>query len=315
MVIASRRLGPAARWGIALLMFATALAARLVLARYVAGVPAITFLPALIGATLLCGWQPAVLVLVLSITSGVYLFQPQSWGASDAHTRGVIALAVFVAVAVFEIVIISALMNAVRANHRLAQQEKTMFLELQHRVANTLQFVAGMLTMARQGITTPEQADLVLEQAVARVTAMGQLYRRMYDAANDDRGLMPLLGEILDELFKDLNVTTKLHADLAQVPLSQMTPIVLLVTEAATNSAKHVFRSGQGSTFDVALLDVPPARLRLVIKDDGPGVPVPPPPSHGLGLRIMQGLATQLGGRLVFDCSAGTVVSVEFART
>ena len=122
MVIASRRLGPAARWGIALLMFATALAARLVLARYVAGVPAITFLPALIGATLLCGWQPAVLVLVLSITSGVYLFQPQSWGASDAHTRGVIALAVFVAVAVFEIVIISALMNAVRANHRLAQQ-------------------------------------------------------------------------------------------------------------------------------------------------------------------------------------------------
>jgi two-component sensor histidine kinase len=306
----ARRQRPVARWGLALVMFALALDVRLLSTRYLAGLPSLSYLPAIIGATLLCGWQQASLVLALSVASGVYLFQPNTLMQGDARIRGVIALVMFVLVGAFEIAIISALVEAVRANQRLARQEKTLFLELQHRVANTLQFVAGMLTMGRNAITTPEQAAEVLEQSAARVTAMGQLHRRMYAAANDDRGFVPLLQDILDELFRGLEVTTKIEADLPKVPLSQMTPIVLLVTEAATNSAKHVFRNGRGSHFHVLLREEPRDRLRLTITDDGPGVPQPAGSSRGLGLRIMHGLAAQLGGKLIVEHTCGTTVSV-----
>jgi two-component sensor histidine kinase len=153
-----------------------------------------------------------------------------------------------------------------------------------------------------------------LEQAVARVTAMGQLHRRMYDAASDGRGFAPLLRDILSEIFKELDVTVAVQADLPTLSLSQMTPIVLLVTEAATNAAKHVFRAGHGSHFAVTLADAASERVCLTIRDDGPGLPQPVAPTSGLGLRIMQGLAAQLGGRVEFESLAGTVVRVEFAR-
>jgi two-component sensor histidine kinase len=94
-----------------------------------------------------------------------------------------------------------------------------------------------------------------------------------------------------------------------------MTPIVLLVTEAATNSAKHVFRQGRGSRFDVSMNDVEPGRLILLIRDDGPGIAqAEAPAASSLGLRIMRGLATQLGGCLVIENLEGTVVSVTFAK-
>ncbi len=313
LVIAARSQGWLARWSLALFFFGLALGFRLVLARYLTGLPAITFLPAIIGATILCGWRPAVMVVILSLVSAYFLLPNFGTGA-DGHIRAALAIGVYLIVATFEIIIISMLMETVRANRRLAQQEKTLFLELQHRVANTLQFVAAMLTSARHGIVTPAQADEVLTQAVARVSAMGQLHRRMYDAANDDRGFVPLLRDILDEIFKDLKVAVTVQADLARVPLSQMTPIVLLVTEAATNSAKHVFRTGQGSRFHVVLSNVPQERLLLTIRDDGPGMPTAAPASRGLGLRIMNGLAAQLGGKLVFDNADGAAISVEFPR-
>lgn len=314
LVVTTRRRSPAVRWALTALMFGLAIMFRLALGRFLAGAPGITFLPAIIGTTLLCGWPQAVTGTVVSFVTGTILLLPQVTAGGDTGIRAIIALITYILVSAFVIVIITAMVEAVAANRRLAHQEKILFLELQHRVANTLQLVAAMLSAARQGLTTPAQADQVLEQAVARVTAMGQLHRRMYDAASDGRGLAPLLRDILSEIFKDLNVTVAVQADLSTLSLSQMTPVVLLVTEAATNAAKHVFRAGRGSQFAVTLAEAAPERVCLTIRDDGPGLAQPAVPTSGLGLRIMQGLATQLGGRLEFESLAGTVVRVEFAK-
>jgi two-component sensor histidine kinase len=254
-------------------------------------------------------------VLILACVSADLLLPPPSWYGGDGPMHATLSLLLFSSVATLEIAIVAALVDAVRANYRLAAHEKTLFLELQHRVANTLQFVASMLTLTRQGIATPEQANAVLEQAATRILAIGQLHRRMYDAANDQQGLAPLLRDILQELFQDLPVTVHVDVARARVALSQMTPIVLLVTEAATNSAKHVFRQGRGSRFDVSMNDVEPGRLILLIRDDGPGIAqAEAPAASSLGLRIMRGLATQLGGCLVIENLEGTVVSVTFAK-
>jgi two-component sensor histidine kinase len=99
-----------------------------------------------------------------------------------------------------------------------------------------------------------------------------------------------------------------------QLALSQMTPVVLLVTEAATNSAKHVFRQGQGSKFEVELKPVGARMLRLSMRDDGPGMPEREAPASSLGLRIMRGLAAQLGGALHFENDSGAKVWLAFPR-
>ena len=273
-------------WAVAMLLFVLALAARLALAGHASGLPFLTFFPVTILTTILCGWRQALLVLILACGSADLLLPPPSWYGGDGPMHATLSLLLFSSVATLEIAIVAALVDAVRANYRLAAHEKTLFLELQHRVANTLQFVASMLTLTRQGIATPEQANAVLEQAATRILAIGQLHRRMYDAANDQQGLAPLLRDILQELFQDLPVTVHVDVARARVALSQMTPIVLLVTEAATNSAKHVFRQGRGSRFDVSMNDVEPGRLILLIRDDGPGIAqaeAPAASSLGLG--------------------------------
>jgi two-component sensor histidine kinase len=55
--------------------------------------------------------------------------------------------------------------------------------------------------------------------------------------------------------------------------LDQMTSILLLVNEAAMNAAKHVSRPGEGGRFDVSLAEPANGQVRLVIRDDGPGLP------------------------------------------
>lgn len=301
------------RWGGAFMLFALALDARELLNGYLNGLPAITFLPAIIGATLLFGIAPGIFVTVLSAFFGTVLFLPEVFTGGPGFGRSAVLLAIYLLVALLELWIIAALVGAVATNRRLAQREKTLFLELQHRVANTLQFVAGMLTLARQTATTPEEADRVLEQSATRITAMGQLHRRMYEAANDDRGFVPLLRDILEEVFHDQDVAVEIEADVGHVPLNQLTPLVLLITEAATNSAKHVFRRGIGRRFMVSLTAEREA-MRLIVRDDGPGLPTPAQPRSGLGLRIMNGLASQLGGALETRSDAGAVVTVLFPR-
>ena len=300
------------RWAVALLIFGLALAARLVLVGHASGLPFITFFPAIVLTTLICGWPQAVAVLLLACVSAAFLLPPPSWYGGNGPAHATISLVLFSVVCAFEITIVAALAEAVRVNYRLAAHEKMMFLELQHRVANTLQFIASMLTLARQDIATPEQADTVLEQGAARITAIGQLHRRMYEAAHDDRGFVPLLQDILAELFQGQAVAVHIDAAQARLPLSKMTPLVLLVTEAATNSAKHAFRQGAGGTFSVLLLPSGRQTLRLAVSDDGPGMAPNAGSPTSLGLRIMRGLAAQLGGELVVESRRGTCVSVEF---
>ena len=301
------RHSPPTCWGVALLLFALALVARLMLAGYASGLPFITFFPAMILTTLLCGWRQALLVLLLACASAALLLPPPSWYGGSGPTRATVSLAVFSVIGLIEITVVTLLAAAVRDNYRLAAHEKTLFLELQHRVANTMQFVAGMLTMARQGIATPAQADAVLEQATARVLALGQLHRRLHEAARGDADFAPLLRDILEDVFRNVDVTVRVDAR-TRVPLSQMTPIVLLVTEAATNSAKHVFRLGRGSVFDVVLARVNASTLRLTIRDDGPGLQAETAPATSMGLRIMRGLAQQLGGKLHIETDGGAIL-------
>ena len=108
-----------------------------------------------------------------------------------------------------------------------------------------------------------------------------------------------VLQDLLAEILHDTPVTVKLDIRSRALTLDQMTIIVLLVSEAATNAVKHVFRPEQGSLFEVALVECANGRLQLTVRDDGPGigpVPVPSAPAQKLGMRIMQALAAQLGG-------------------
>lgn len=296
-----------ARWGLAVLFLALAESVQLPLRAVPASGMSETFLPALLGAAVLCGLAPALVMLALSI-----LIFWLAWPTPAAPGAGALLATVLEALnSAFAIVITSVLVTRLRASRQLVRQQETLFRELQHRVANSLQFIAGTLDIARRHIRTAEDADLVLAQASTRVSLTGQLHRRLNDASHYAAGLTALLREILADLFLGMEVEVRIVADGVAVAPSQMTPIVLLVTEAATNALKYAFRDRQGNVFDVSVTRQG-RDIRLAIADNGPGLPGGEISGRGLGMQIMRGLASQLGGALVVSGERGMRIEVVF---
>ena len=85
-------------------------------------------------------------------------------------------------------------------------------------------------------------------------------------------------------------------------------PLGLIANELVTNAAKHGARS--------ISVEVTPAGsgLRLVVGDNGPGLPddFDPGARKGLGMRVMQALVSQHGGEMAFgkDPAGGARFSV-----
>jgi two-component sensor histidine kinase len=187
-----------------------------------------------------------------------------------------------------------------------------LFRELQHRVANNFQIVSATLQKAQREISDPAAGNAVAS-AIERTNSLAQLHRRLYDPGYYERGLAHILGEVLDETFRDVMVDIRVDVPRDPLPVHQMTSIVLLVNEAAINSAKHVFRLNLGRTFSVALRKEDEKRA-LTIEDDGPGFGIVKTAGEKsrYGLLVMRGLAAQLGGALEIEEGPGAAIRVTF---
>lgn len=145
---------------------------------------------------------------------------------------------------------------------------------------------------------------------------MAQMHRRLHDGTAYTEGLEPLLREVLQDAFRDLPVKLRLSIPEDHgLSTDQTTAIVLLVNEAAINAAKHVFRQGKGTFFEVDLAEQSSGLLQLTVRDDGPGLSQTltfDQDAESLGLGIMQAFARQLGGSLEVLPAAGTMFSVTF---
>ena len=302
-------------WALSLALFALCLAARFALEPWISAIPFITFFLAVAGAAILGGWGPALVVLGLSVLSSWFFFLPPYWSFNFKTPDTFVIIFVIIIVNLVEIALINALVSAASRLRSASRMQQTLFRELQHRVANNMQVVASILHHAGRGLDDPVAVDM-LDDAEARIIAMAQLHRRLYEPDAYTKGLAPLLQELLADQFQGLRVAVRLDIRHEALSLSQMTAISLLVSEAATNAAKHVFRPAHGKSFEVSPADGANGRLRLCIHDDGPGIaPKAPdtPKARGMGMGIMEAFARQLGGSLTVESGKGTTLSVEFS--
>ncbi|MGJ0506040.1 MAG: histidine kinase dimerization/phosphoacceptor domain -containing protein [Methylocystis sp.] len=301
-------------WVVALGLFTGSVAVRVLFEPFLGGMKFMTFWPAIVVTTLICGWRQGAFVLSLATGTAWYFFlEPvHSFAIKDKNTVG--ALVSFVSVGGFLVLVMAALRETIRRVELAKAVQETLFAELQHRVANNLQLVVALLRNAQRNLRNPVAAAETLTAAEDRIMAMAQLHRRLNDGTAYDRGLEPLLKEMIASAFRELPVTVRIDVSGASdLTIDQMTAMTLLVNEAALNAAKHVFSKGLGSRFEVSLAKDANGRLHLNIKDDGPGSTQTTDAEAGsLGMGIMEAFATQLGGSLEVGHRGGTSLTVEF---
>jgi two-component sensor histidine kinase len=316
--------GPVARYGMALLTFATALLLRrLVDSTLPSGFPYLTFFPAVILTTFIAGLGPGVVTAVLSGLAAWYFFIPpfDSFGLDGSVG---LALAFYAVVVAVDIALIHGMqMTLARLQEErgrtasLLEAQTTMFHELQHRVANNMQFVSALLDLQRRTVGhTPEGALAALEEAGRRLHTMAQVHRRLHDPRSGDD-----FGSHVEGLCRDMlkaagvpGIDCRVTVQAAPKSPERLLALAMLIVEALTNSLKHAFAEDGGTvTIDLRAVPGQPDQLHLLVMDDGIGLPdgfdVQRLPS--LGWKIIQSLAAQLSGELSYGATGGSGTRIE----
>jgi len=280
--------------------------------------------PAVVLAAFLGGWKPGTAVAVAGAAAALYLSEPGSehWAVRAGNVTGTLAYA---AGAALVIALVEALARTAarlesersRAERALDQQ-RTMFHEMQHRVANNMQFVSSLLTLAARRIENPDDARAALTEATRRLETISRIHRRLYDPANSNRDF----GYVVEEICRDLldatgarNVVCRVEVAPVQIEMDRLTSLSLIITELLTNALKHAFSDGRAGTIAVTLLPAEPGRYALEVRDNGPGLPEGLDPMRGdtLGMRIVRSLAEKMEGTMTVSGEGGTVTRIEFA--
>lgn len=312
-------------YGLAILAFALALAARFALVDILAqGFPYLTFFPAVILTAFFCGTGAGILCAVLSGLAAWYFFIPLQWSFT-INGQGALALAFYVVIVSVDIALIHYMHTAsarLRAEqqviHGLYSQQNTMFQELQHRVANNIQFIASLLMLQQLKLPDDSEASRALEEARSRLESISRIHRRLHDPADADQPVAHHLHLLTSDLLEATGlsqVSCTISAEPLNFDLSRLTTLSMLVAEVVTNSLKHAFEGEQRGLISISLQRLDAQRLLLRIADNGKGMPrhFNPRTSQRLGFRIINGLAEQLGGEALYSNDNGTVIEVEFA--
>ncbi len=214
-----------------------------------------------------------------------------------------------------------ALAERERQLQRAVEQQELLMQEIHHRVKNNLQIIASLLNLQATRIRLPE-AKREFAAARDRIRALATLHRHLY--AHGDLhtiNMRSFLHELCDQLLAamgespDGRIQLSIEAPALQISSDQAVPMALIVTEAVSNSARYAFPDGRSGHIRV-VLTATDDRARLVIEDDGVGLPDAPGESEGgirdgIGLHLIRGFARQLGGSFDLTWAQGTRYELE----
>lgn len=284
------------------------------------GYPFLTFFPAVIVTTFLAGLWPGIVAALLGAAAAWFFFIPPPGFALDASSS--LAMGFYAFIVAVDIAVIHVMNTALerldveqRRSAALARQTELMFSELQHRVSNNLQLVSSLLMMQQAKVVDPAALQS-LDEARARVATLGRLHRALHNPAR--QGLD--IGRYLDELCRDLQdaagateIAWEIKADPVEIAIDKLVPVALIVAELFSNALEHAFAGNRPGTVTIAL-HRDGGEMRLVVRDNGPGLPADfdLETQNSLGLGIVRALASQIGGRIAMHSDGGTVATLTF---
>ena len=198
----------------------------------------------------------------------------------------------------------------------LAAERALLMREVNHRVGNSLQLIASLLTL-QSNANGNDEVSKALSAATGRVLAVAQVHRRLYTS---DDVLSVAIDQYLQALIEDLRRSSE-GGSAAQLALEteavsgapdHAVAIGMIVNELVTNALKYAYPGSRGS-IRVALRNISDGRALLSVEDDGVGIASDKPKSTGLGQRIVRAMGEKLRARIVHDTKhSGTRVLITF---
>ena len=182
----------------------------------------------------------------------------------------------------------------------LIQRQELLRRESDHRLMNDLQMTISLLSLQSRSATSEEVAAQ-LAVAANRVSMIARIHHRLhsYDGVQAIE-----FRKFLEDFARDFSAMLSSDERPEQVlvegieinlPAATAIPLGFIVSELITNAAKY----GNGR-IAIRLQPDPAHGYSLSVSNDGPALPegFDPGASKGLGMKIIQSFARQIGGEL-----------------
>ena len=211
-----------------------------------------------------------------------------------------------------------------RANAQLeaAVTDKEVLLkEVQHRVKNNLQVICSLLRL--QAARIDERARRGFDESLRRIQTMSLLHELLHRSDEPAHlNFADALRQMCDGLVRSDNPTAarlELETEDWIVDADRATPLAIATSELVSNALLHAFPHGHPGTVRV-LLEREESGMRLIVRDNGVGLPAGMPSQHkrpsrggassGLGLNLVQALSHQAGATLKIERDGGTIFTL-----
>ncbi|OYX49069.1 MAG: hypothetical protein B7Y97_09360 [Sphingomonas sp. 32-66-10] len=186
------------------------------------------------------------------------------------------------------------------------RERELLLRELQHRVKNNMQMLAGMLQGGAREATSNE-AQLALRDAANRFSAVSAVQQLLYGSGRlDTIGSEALVNSLLASLagMTRTPLKTTTHVDAVDLPIEPATPIALVLNELLVNAVKYGVPT-RGEQHIAVEFRNEAGHVTMVVHDNGPGFAGPDAQRRASGLGLVRALLRQLGGRLDIENQDG----------
>jgi two-component sensor histidine kinase len=270
-------------------------------------------------ATLLSGWRAGLITLGIFATGAWYLVVPPHQAFFPLAPAAARDLAFNIASLGMVLVIAQLFRVMVRkagADRAAAIESYDLHLrELDHRMKNNFQMVAGLLEMQRRIVGDPAVEE-ALQSVIIRVRNLAQAHSALHapsgEAAAIDFGryVADLCGSLAESLLLTTLVRVRCDCESAPMPSDRAVALGVVINELVTNAAKHAFPNGRSGEITVTFKRRDDG-WRLTVEDDGVGAPPRAKKPSGIGLRLVDAFARQAGGTLSQSQGKGTTFVVD----
>jgi two-component sensor histidine kinase len=199
------------------------------------------------------------------------------------------------------------------------KEKEVLLQEIHHRVKNNMQIISSLLNLQSSKVQDEDVVGM-FQESRDRIRAMALIHEKLYQS----KDLAQVnLGQYIESLYLHLyhmyrvdSSTVRLvkHIEEVFLDINTAIPIGLVINELVSNALKHAFPNGSQGEIRLELSRDKGGRYRLIIKDNGAGLPagVDIKNPDTLGMQLVHDLVAQIGGEIDIDISEGTAFLVTF---
>lgn len=198
------------------------------------------------------------------------------------------------------------------------EEKKLLLKEIHHRVKNNLQIVSSLLNLQADAVRDCQHQEVFLNSQ-RRIAALSIVHEILYEQERfSNLSVRDYLGRLLNSLISFINdsgetIEVRSYFDDINLFPDQAVIFGLLVNELVTNSIKILIKHPGPKKINIELIKNSET-FYLLVKDSGPGFPVPfyPEELETLGIKLILALSEQIEGKVSFYNENGAVVKIQW---